>query len=105
MPFQGELMICVVCGKQEKSSPLISSEWRMLQVDEHGFYVCPDEFPDAKPSKEEYKKAYQVAIACCVNEILKDAGEEPLKEVEEYRAAAIRLRTKSSGSKGHGFQN
>lgn len=105
MPFTDELMTCVVCGRQERSQPRVSSDWRNLQVDACSFYVCPDEFPDANPSQQEYKKAYQIAIACCINEMLKATGKEPLKEIEEYRIAMVKFRASQTRSKGHGFQS
>lgn len=105
MPFTGEIMQCIICGKRERSSLHVSSDWRNLQIDGRGFYVCPDEFPDDKPDKNEYKKAYQIAIACCVNEMLKEMGREPLKEIEDYRSAVVQFRAKEARSKKHGFQS
>lgn len=104
MPFTGELMSCVICGRQERSNPRVSSGWRMLQLDEHGFYVCPDELPKEGASAAEYSKAYQVAIAVCVSEILKREGKETPKEIEDYKSAVVKFRANKEQEKGHGFQ-
>lgn len=105
MPFTGEMMACVICGKKERSDPHVSSDWRMLQLDEDSFYICPDELPNEGASSAEYSKAYQVAIAFCVSELLKRAGKESPKEVEDYRSAVIKSRSNQRRSKGNGFQN
>lgn len=105
MPFMGEMMRCVVCGRQERSNPRISSNWRMLQIDKHSFYVCPDELPEEGASSTEYRKAYQIAIAVCVSEILKREGKEPPKEIEDYKSAVVKFRANKEQGKGHGFQS
>lgn len=32
-PFTGEMMVCIMCGRQEASDPAVESQWRMLEVD------------------------------------------------------------------------
>lgn len=64
LKFQGEVMVCAMCGKQQESDPAVESGWRYIQVGERGGYVCTDHFP-ANPetaSKEEWSKFYQAAI-------------------------------------------
>lgn len=39
--FQGEMMICHYCGKQQKSNPKVESNWTALQLDKKVLYVCP----------------------------------------------------------------
>ena len=42
VPFTGELMTCVLCGKAEQSDAGIDSSWRMLEMgDGKRHYVCP----------------------------------------------------------------
>jgi len=44
--FQGEMMKCHGCGKEQKSDPRIESNWNYIEIpeDKTGFYVCPDCF-------------------------------------------------------------
>lgn len=42
MPFMGELMICSLCGKREKSDPKKESQWTALSVEGQLFYICPE---------------------------------------------------------------
>lgn len=85
MPFTGELMTCVVCGLQQGSNPRVESGWRRLDVDHNCFYICPDEFPPDNAPKTEFKKAYDIAIACCLNEVALGSGGKSVVAVEEYR--------------------
>lgn len=100
--FIGELMTCVVCGAQERSNPAVESQWRGLEVDDYSFYACPKEFPPNGAEKQEFKTAYQLVLACCLNEILKAKGKEPEPEVESYRLQRILRRERSKTSKGFG---
>lgn len=43
--FQGEMMLCRICGKQQKSDPKIESNWTALQIDDVVVYICPICFP------------------------------------------------------------
>lgn len=45
--FQGEMMICAICGVREKSNPHVSSQWTVIEMDGHGVYVCPECFGNA----------------------------------------------------------
>lgn len=58
-PFQGELMICCMCGQQLKSDPLVESGWSCIQVDDKPYYICPGELPTGPASVSEYKNAYK----------------------------------------------
>lgn len=98
--FAGELMTCVVCGAQQGSDPNIQSQWRGLEIDEHKFYACPNEFPSDKAEKAAFKTAYQLVVACCLNEFLKAEGKAPEPEVESYRLQKLLQRKRSKASKG-----
>lgn len=57
--FRGEMMTCVMCGKQEQSDPGIESQWRCVEVDGDGYYVCPKHFPpDETGTARQFEKAY-----------------------------------------------
>lgn len=83
--FQGELMTCVVCGRQSFSHPQINTQWRYLDLDASGFYACPDEFPPDSSGETRFQAAYQLVLAVCMNEALKQEGKSGLPEVEAYR--------------------
>lgn len=59
LPFQGEQMTCVMCGKQHKSNPMVESNWTAIDVDGKRHYVCPAELPPAGSSQQAYAKAYE----------------------------------------------
>lgn len=40
--FQGEIMKCVMCEREEKSDPSVNSEWTVLELDGVPYYCCPD---------------------------------------------------------------
>jgi hypothetical protein len=40
-PFQGEVMLCDVCGFMQDSDPTVESGWYLLIVDGKEQYVCP----------------------------------------------------------------
>jgi len=47
--FQGEMMTCKGCGKQQKSDPHISSEWTLIELDGQVYgYFCPVCFGNAQ---------------------------------------------------------
>ncbi|MCA0453392.1 MAG: hypothetical protein LCI00_05415 [Chloroflexi bacterium] len=39
--FQGEMMTCVMCKKEQQSDPKVESNWTAIQADEQVFYICP----------------------------------------------------------------
>lgn len=39
--FRGEMMICKLCGKAQRSNPKKSSDWTVIQADEIVIYICP----------------------------------------------------------------
>lgn len=57
--FVGETMTCTVCGRQERSDPSVESDWRCIEVDGQGYYVCPNEFPPDTASAKDFEKAYR----------------------------------------------
>lgn len=64
LPFQGEVMTCVMCGKQQKSNPMVESNWTAITIDEgKTFYACPAEFPAANSSRKAYADAYERILA------------------------------------------
>ncbi len=56
--FQGEIMTCALCGKQEQSDPHVESQWRCIEADDIAYYVCPAHFPADGVSAEQFKTAY-----------------------------------------------
>lgn len=59
LPFQGEVMICVMCGRQQRSNPTVESNWRALTVDGETYYACPREFPKDGARAGKFAKAYE----------------------------------------------
>jgi hypothetical protein len=58
--FQGEQMTCVMCGKSEQSDPAIESGWTFVEIEgTPGAYVCPDELPGPKGTKQQFADAYE----------------------------------------------
>ena len=66
LKFQGELMTCAICGKQEQSDPAVEKNWRYIEADGKGGYVCTDHFPPDGASEGEFSKAYQAAILAVI---------------------------------------
>lgn len=64
IPFAGETMTCILCGKKRESAPDITSDWRAVQLGEgegqRRYYGCPDHFPPDDGSREAFKAAYVV---------------------------------------------
>lgn len=59
IPFTGELMTCVMCGREQRSDPKVESNWRVLQLGEgERYYACPDEFPPDGSDSDAFKEAY-----------------------------------------------
>lgn len=44
LPFMGEVMICAICKRQQKSDPKVESGWTLIQMDDVKKYVCPSCF-------------------------------------------------------------
>lgn len=108
MPFQGEMMTCIVCGRQERSNPAVKSDWRMLDADGYHFYFCPDEFPSNKAGKEAFSEAYQIAITICTSEIAKRQGKlgiEPAEKWQEYRRLERSLKVSLPLTEVRGFRH
>ncbi len=56
--FQGETLTCTLCGKQEQSDPHVESNWRYIEADSKGAYICPKHFPKDGASAKEFEAAY-----------------------------------------------
>lgn len=95
--FNGEIMTCVVCEKQERSNPKSQSNWRCLDIDSERCYACPDEFPPDRAGKKAFETAYQFVLACSLNEILKRKNQQPNLELEQKRLAVIGKRPHKKG--------
>ena len=67
VPYTGEVMVCVVCGKIERSDPTKNTNWRAIDVDGQRVYACPREFPPdtADPAAFEaaFLKVFNAAVA------------------------------------------
>ncbi len=46
--FQGEMMTCRNCGRQEKSDKHVSSQWTVVELDGRALYFCPWCFGNAR---------------------------------------------------------
>jgi hypothetical protein len=57
--FTGELMTCCVCRATERSDPHVSTQWRVIVVDDVPFYACPREFPDDGAPAGAFEGAYR----------------------------------------------
>lgn len=66
IPFSGEVMTCILCGKKRESGPDIESNWRAVQLGEGAaarrYYACADHFPPDDASREAFKAAYVVLM-------------------------------------------
>lgn len=61
--FDGEMMTCAICGKQQQSDPRQESNWRAIQIDEEIFYICTDHFPpDKMATIQGFTDAYEEVI-------------------------------------------
>jgi hypothetical protein len=61
--FQGEMMHCLLCDKEEPSYPHLESQWRAITIPDAGaFYACPDHFPPDTGSTKEFAAAYTFFI-------------------------------------------
>lgn len=75
VPFCGELMTCVLCGTQEKSSPQVQSQWRAVLIQAPvgakplTLYACPAEFPPDGGPSEDFKRAYFRFVMACVEKL------------------------------------
>lgn len=59
LPFMGETMTCVMCGKIEQSDPKVRTDWRVVEPDGVRHYVCAAHFPpDATGTTAEFRDAY-----------------------------------------------
>ena len=103
-PFTGQLMTCVVCGKQAISNLNIESQWRYLELDNDGFYACPDEYPPDGSGKKAFESAYMAVLSCCLNEVTRAAGGNASPAIERYRLQRSQgLISANSKRKSKGF--
>ena len=100
MPFKGELMTCCVCGRQQRSDPKVQTQWRAIEIDSEIVYGCPDEFPSDKAGREAFKTAYQLVIACGLQELVEREGKQGDRAVASYREQ--RRRQVANQPKGFG---
>lgn len=57
--FQGELMVCCMCGAKEQSRPDVENGWRCIECDGRPYYVCPKHLPPDGSPAWKFKKAYR----------------------------------------------
>lgn len=62
LKFQGELMTCLLCNKQQ-SDPAVESGWTFVEADGVGYYICPAELPGAGGTAAQFKDAYDRIFA------------------------------------------
>lgn len=62
MPFDGELMECVLCGRKQRSNPKKQSQWRAIQWGDDIHYACPKHFPPDDATAAEFSAAYRPFI-------------------------------------------
>lgn len=95
-------MTCCVCGKQQRSNSKIKSQWRAIQLDNTLVYACPNEFPRDGASKEAFSTAYQLVIACGLQELIERQGKEGDAAVALYRETR---RGQAGKNESKGFRN
>lgn len=61
--FAGELMKCVVCGREQESDPNAQTDWRAIEVNGVLHYVCASEFPPNWASAKRFEAAYRRVFA------------------------------------------
>ena len=75
LPFQSELMRCVVCGAKQQSDPEVGSNWTAIEIPIGGresirFYACPTCVPGPFPdSAESVKLAYEMFVQAALLEM------------------------------------
>lgn len=60
--FQGEMMTCGICEKQEQSDPNKSLNWRVIELDGKAHYVCPKHFPPDRSKASDFAHAYRYVL-------------------------------------------
>lgn len=55
--FNGELMKCCMCGKEQFSHPKVETQWRGIELEGRYHYVCPDHFP-VNGTPEQFRDTY-----------------------------------------------
>ena len=58
LPFMGEMMTCILCGKQARSDPSAECNWRAIAIGDKRYYACRDEFPPDGASRKAFRVAY-----------------------------------------------
>ena len=59
LPFTGEIMICVMCGKMQQSDARVESNWRGVVLAGKTFYACTEHFPPDGSSAKAFEEAYR----------------------------------------------
>lgn len=75
LPFMGEKMVCILCGKEQVSDPKVKSDWRCVKADGVPYYACTDHFPPDDGTTEQFQKAY-MAVLLKIEEIRNGANHE-----------------------------
>jgi hypothetical protein len=57
-PFEGEMMVCAICGRKKRSDPAVESNWRAIDLDEQRYYICVQHFPPDGSGAKAFKHAY-----------------------------------------------
>jgi hypothetical protein len=59
--FQGEMMMCAICGKQQQSDPAIESHWTIIEIEGDPKYICPKHLPlnDPHATRGDFIRAYR----------------------------------------------
>jgi len=65
--FRGEMMHCCMCKTDKQSDPDKSSNWTLLEIDEHTFYVCDHCFPGVH--HRVTSERYNLTMVLIFNEI------------------------------------
>lgn len=60
-------MACSLCPTRQQSDPNVESNWRYIQLDGQGYYVCPKHFPsDETATREQYRDAYLAVLRALI---------------------------------------
>lgn len=87
--FNGETMVCVFCGKERKSNPEVSSDWRGMELDDFMVYACPKHFPPDGARAGKFAKAHMRMMLAGL--VCKSANIKSLRHHEELKNATTEM--------------
>jgi hypothetical protein len=73
VPFQGEMMHCIMCQKEEKSDPHVESGWTTIDLDGKRFYICPLHLGNPHWTRKEHKRNWESVMRRITSLLMRDA--------------------------------